>query len=89
MDYHPQYGLSLNITDIDPSFSIGLRELEKKETIRKLTETGLIDRQNSFELPYLPSSIAIISSPDAAGYGDLVKTVNVPEGDSNRQLALW
>ena len=73
VDYHPQYGLSLNITDIDPSFSIGLRELEKKETIRKLTEAGLIDRQKSLELPYLPSSIAIISSQDAAGYGDFVK----------------
>lgn len=74
-DYHPQYGLTLLITDIDPNYTIGKRELERKETIKKLTESGLIDKQKSVQLPFLPSSIAIISSRDAAGFGDFIKHI--------------
>ena len=73
VDYHAQYGLSLIITDLDAGYSIGLRELERKETIRKLDEAGLLVRQKSLLLPYLPSSIAVISSRDAAGYGDFMR----------------
>ncbi len=76
VEYHAQYGLALNIIDIDPSYSIGQRELEKKETIKKLTDAGLIDKQKGLELPYLPSSIAVISSQDAAGYGDFMKHID-------------
>lgn len=73
VEYHPQYGLSLIISDIDPNFSIGQRELEKQETIKKLTESGLMERQKCLELPLLPRNIAVISSADAAGYGDFMK----------------
>lgn len=73
VDYHPQFGLGLTIVDIDPSYSIGLRELEKRETVRKLTEAGLMETQKSLELPFWPTSIAVISSGDAAGYGDFKK----------------
>lgn len=73
VEYHPQYGLSLVITDIDSSFTVGQQELEKKETIRKLTEAGLMEAQKELEMPFLPSDIAVISSQDAAGFGDFVK----------------
>ena len=75
VDYHPQYGLSLTIQDIDLGFSAGQRELEKQETVRRLTESGLIVRQKSLELPLLPRSIALITSKDAAGYGDFMKHI--------------
>lgn len=73
VEYNPQYGLSLIISDIDPNFSIGQRELEKQETINKLTESGLMERQKCLELPFLPDNIAVISSSEAAGYGDFIK----------------
>lgn len=74
VNYDARFGLSLIIRDIDESYSIGLRELEKQETIRKLTEAGLMNLQKeTLGLPFLPSRIAVISSSEAAGYGDFVK----------------
>ena len=74
VNYDARFGLSLIIHEIDASYSIGQRELEKKETIRMLTESGLMDLQkSSLGLPFLPSRIAVISSAEAAGYGDFVK----------------
>lgn len=74
VNYDARFGLSLIIHDIDESFSIGLRELEKQETIRKLTGAGLMNLQKeTLGLPFLPSRIAVISSSEAAGYGDFVK----------------
>ena len=75
VEYHPQYGLTLIISDIDASFTIGRRELEKKETIKKLTDSGLMDKQKGLSLPYFPTSIAVISSGDAAGYGDFTRHI--------------
>ena len=77
VNYDARFGLSLIIHSIDASYSIGLREQEKKETIRRLTESGLMDMQKStLGLPFLPSRIAVISSAEAAGYGDFMKHVN-------------
>ena len=73
VDYHPTFGLSLIINDIDPTYSLGQRELERKETIRRLTEEGLLEEQKTLGLPFLPGRIAVISSRDAAGYGDFLK----------------
>ena len=73
VQYSARYGLSLVIQDIDAGYSIGQRELQKQETIRLLAESGLIDRQKSLALPFLPSRVAVISSDSAAGYGDFVK----------------
>jgi len=73
VDYHPQFGLSLIVSDIDPSYTIGQREIELKRTLETLTRTGLMDRQKGLQLPLLPSRIAVISSKDAAGFGDFMK----------------
>lgn len=74
VNYDARFGLSLIILEIDAGFSIGQREREKQESIRKLTEAGLMDLQkSSLGLPFLPSRIAVISSAEAAGYGDFTK----------------
>lgn len=73
VNYDARFGLSLVITDIDANYSLGQRELEKKETIRKLTESGMMDNQKNLALPFLPSKVAVISSADAAGFGDFLK----------------
>ena len=76
VEYHPQYGLSLIIDDIDYDFSTGQRELEKQETIRRLSAEGLFELQKELEMPFLPTSIALVTSKDAAGYGDFMKHVS-------------
>lgn len=81
VSYHSVYGLKLNIVDLDASATIGDLELRRLETIRKLTEEGYTDINNRLTLPLVLQRIAIISSANAAGYGDFINQLaNNPYG---------
>lgn len=67
---HEAYGYSLNIVDIDPSFTLGEMAMRRQEIIKQLTTEGLIDMNKEVEMPIAPQRIAIISASNAAGYGD-------------------
>jgi exodeoxyribonuclease VII large subunit len=73
--FHEVYGLSLNIKDIDPTYSLGEMAKKKRETIERLYREGLVDLNKSLPLPLVPQRIAIISSESAAGYGDFVNHI--------------
>ena len=70
---HEQYGLSLNILDVDPTYTLGEMARRRMEIIKRLTEDGVIDMNREIPFPLLPQRIAIISAEGAAGYGDFVK----------------
>ncbi|MBQ2438616.1 MAG: exodeoxyribonuclease VII large subunit [Paludibacteraceae bacterium] len=70
VSFHAVYGLSLNIVGIDPTFTLGDMARQRQETIQRLKDDGVMDMQSSLEIPSLPRRIAVISSADAAGYGD-------------------
>lgn len=72
VEYHAVFGLSLNIINIDPSFTIGNLARKRQQTILRLQQEGVMDLQKSLETPTLPRRIAIISSDQAAGYEDFV-----------------
>ncbi|MDR7131291.1 exodeoxyribonuclease VII large subunit [Algoriphagus sp. 4150] len=72
VNFHPVYGLSVNVKDIDPSFSLGERARVRQETIDRLTREGLLRLNGRHVLPAVIQKIAVISSPTAAGYGDFV-----------------
>ena len=74
--FHEVFGLSLNVKDIDPIYSLGEMAKKKRETIERLMKEGLIDRNKSLDLPLVPQRIAIISSSTAAGYGDFVNQID-------------
>ena len=74
--YHPVYGLSLNVKDIDPSFSLGERARIRQETISRLTQESWIGHNAKLLLPRVIQRIAIISSATAAGYGDFINQVD-------------
>ena len=67
------YGLSLMVTDIDPSFTIGEMEMSRRRTLERLKKEGVIDMNRGLELPVMPKRLAVISSPTAAGYEDFMK----------------
>ena len=67
---HEAYGLSLNIVDIDPSFTLGELALRRQEIIKRLNDEGIIDMNKEIDIPLLPQRIAIVSAQNAAGYGD-------------------
>lgn len=68
--FDPKYGLSLQILDIDPSFTLGDLEKEKQETIKKLQLEGIFGKNKQLQLPILPQRIAIISVESSKGYAD-------------------
>jgi exodeoxyribonuclease VII large subunit len=72
VDFHQVYGLSFQVLDIDPSYSLGELERQKQETIKKLREEGLLDFNKQFVLPQVLQNLAIISSETAAGYQDFM-----------------
>lgn len=73
--FHAVYGLSLNIKDIDPAYSLGDMARKKREIIERLKKEGVIDLNKSLSLPLIPQRIAIISSPTAAGYEDFINHI--------------
>jgi exodeoxyribonuclease VII large subunit len=79
--YHPVYGLSLQISDIDPSYTLGEMAREKMETIMKLKNEGLFERNQQLALPLLPKRIAIISVKTSKGFSDFINILeNNPWG---------
>ena len=71
--YSEVYGLSLTVDEVEPTFTLGQAELERRRTIEKLTEDGLMERQKGLVLAALPYRLAVVSARDAAGYGDFKK----------------
>lgn len=72
-EMHELYGYSLNVVDIDPTYTVGEMARRRAEIIRQLTEEGIIDLNKELSLPLLPQRIAVISAAGAAGYGDFCK----------------
>jgi exodeoxyribonuclease VII large subunit len=70
--FHEVYGLSLNVKDIDPTYSLGEMARKKREVIERLTKEGLINLNKQIHLSLVPQRIAVISSETAAGYGDFI-----------------
>ena len=71
--YSNLYGLSLNIIDIDPSFTVGALEMQRNRTIQRLKDEGCMDMNGQLDLPALPRRLAVVSSATAAGYRDFMK----------------
>lgn len=76
VQYAPLYGLTLNIIDIDPSFTVGDAEINRRRVLRRLDEEGMIGLNGEQYLSPLPSRVAIISSETAAGYRDFMKQLS-------------
>ncbi len=70
VDFHERYGLKLIVFDADPAYTIGRLELQRRQTLKKLEEAGLLERNRSLPLPRVLQRIAVISSEGAAGLQD-------------------
>lgn len=72
VSFHPIYGLSANITDIDPTYTVGDLLRRRREMIERLTAEGIIEQNRRLQWPAVPARIAVISARTAAGYGDFI-----------------
>ncbi len=85
VSFHEVYGLSLNIVDIEPSFTLGEMAREKRDTIEALKKEGIFDLNRKKSLPPVPNKIAVISVESSKGYHDFMVTIrNNPYGYSFR-----
>ena len=71
--YHEVYGFSLQIIDIDPSYTLGDVERRRRETIARLEADGVWDMNRELELARPTLRLAIVSSATAAGYRDFIQ----------------
>lgn len=70
--FHEQYGLSINILDIDPGYTLGDMARKRQETMDKLEKDGVLEMNKQIPFPTAPQRIALISSETAAGYEDFL-----------------
>lgn len=70
ISFDPVYGISLQILDIDPSYTLGDLEKEKQNSIEKLQEEQIFTLNKTRLLPLLPQRIAVISVATSKGYED-------------------
>lgn len=78
--YHPVFGLSLDLEDIDSNFTLGVIESKRQTTLQKLLSKHpdivekkddiFVTRNSLLKLPPVISRIAIISSETSAGNED-------------------
>lgn len=86
VDYHIQYGLKLLILDVDASFTLGEMERQRRETINRLLKEcaqyvwlendRIVTKNKNLALGIVIQKIAVISSPQSAGYEDFMNTLD-------------
>jgi exodeoxyribonuclease VII large subunit len=75
IEFSELYGLSVNILDIDPTYTIGEQERIRREIIKRLEDDGVMEMNSMLKLPNVIQRIAILSSSTAAGYGDFMDQI--------------
>ena len=75
LSYHELYGLSFQIQDIDPTYTVGDWEQQRQQTIARLREEGVWDMNRELDVPRVPQRVAVVSSANAAGFQDFCKEI--------------
>ena len=74
--FHESYGFAYQVSDIDPDYTLGDIVRKRMEIIRQLKEAGIFDLQRELALPRFAQRIAVVSSAQAAGYGDFCHQID-------------
>ena len=71
--FHEAYGFAWIVQDIDPTYTLGDMARKRREIVRRLQQEGVFDLQKELTIPLFAQHIAVISSEQAAGYGDFCR----------------
>ncbi|MFW6249142.1 MAG: exodeoxyribonuclease VII large subunit, partial [Bacteroidota bacterium] len=83
--FHPLYGLSLQIWEVEPAFTLGQMAAEKNKAITKLKKEGIFLQNKTLTMPLLPKKIAVISVETSKGYRDFLNILY----QQSYQYAFW
>ena len=76
MDFYPPQGRTqLRVSRVDPDFLLGRVERQRRETLRRLAEQGLIERNRQLSLSPVPTRLALVTSVGSAAYHDFISTL--------------
>jgi exodeoxyribonuclease VII large subunit len=70
------FGLSLQILDIDPNYTLGELQREREETLKKLQAERILNANQQLDFPLLPQRVAIISADTSKGLSDFMKVLD-------------
>lgn len=80
-NFHEQYGLSVVITGINPTYTLGDMARQRLEILNRLRSEGIIDLNKQLPWADVAQRVAVISAAGAAGYGDFMNQLhNNPSG---------
>ena len=71
--FDPQYGFSVNIQDIDSSFTLGDIAKRYQQILARLCSEGLVNLNKSLPAPFDIENVLVIAPENAAGLGDFRK----------------
>lgn len=69
-DFHATYGFAWIVTDVDPTYTMGDMARKRQEIVAALKREGVFELQKELVLGMFAQRIAVVSSANAAGYGD-------------------
>ena len=71
--FDPQYGFSVNVEDIDSSYTLGDIARRYQQILERLTTEGLVDKNKLLSTPFDIQNVLVIAPENAAGLGDFKK----------------
>ncbi|MGS0705481.1 exodeoxyribonuclease VII large subunit [Acinetobacter sp. ANC 3781] len=71
--FSPQYGFSVNIEDIDSSYTLGDIARRYQQILERLTSEGLVNKNKLLPTPFDIQNVLVIAPENAAGLGDFKK----------------
>jgi exodeoxyribonuclease VII large subunit len=75
VEFSGQHGLSLQIQDIEPLYTLGEMARNKREVLEKLKKEQIFLLNKQKKLPVVPQKIAVISVETSKGYSDFMVTL--------------
>ena len=71
--FDPQYGFSVNVEDIDSSYTLGDIARRYQQILERLTSEGLASKNKLLPTPFDIQNVLVIAPENAAGLGDFKK----------------
>ena len=71
--FDPQYGFSVNVEDIDSSYTLGDIARRYQQILERLTSEGLANKNKLLPTPFDIQNVLVIAPENAAGLGDFKK----------------
>jgi exodeoxyribonuclease VII large subunit len=75
--FHTRYGLSLDVLDIDPNFTLGEMEAKLNRIRLRLKNEGIYNQNKTLIHPSEFCKVAVIAPPQAAGLGDFKSQADI------------